>query len=96
MTWLTGRIAIYGGKIPRTPYTMTLTEKRVLLLAISKIDSTQFPKSGVPLTVSLDVSEWGRYYQDENPWRTMKRATTELLGRHVTFHPKTEQTTGHP
>ena len=70
-------------------YSMTLVEKRVLLLAISKIDSTKFPQSGTPLTVSLDVNEWAKYYPDENPWRALKRSTTSLLGRHVTFHPKT-------
>ena len=70
-------------------YSMPLVEKRALLLAISKIDSTQFPKASVPLRISLDLNEWQKYYPEDNPWRTMRRAVSGLRRRHVTFHPKT-------
>ena len=70
-------------------YSFTLIEKRVLLLALSKIDPTKFPKASTPLKVSFDLNEWQKYYPEDNPWRTLKYASESLLGKHVTFHPKT-------
>ena len=68
-------------------YTLTLNQKRLLLLGISKLDPRSFPKSGAEFDVSAE--EWGKHYpQDENPWRALKQASKGMLRRHVTIHPK--------
>lgn len=82
-------ICTQDNQIIEACYSMSLLEKRLLMLAISKIDSTQFPKAHKPLTVSIDTNEWAQYYSDTNPWRDMKEAAKSLLGRHVAFHDKT-------
>lgn len=82
-------ICTQDNQIIESCYSMTLIEKRLLLFAISKIDPTQFPKAHIPLVVSIDTNEWVKYYPDKTPWRALKRAATDLLRRHVTFHPKT-------
>ncbi len=85
----TGRvICTQDNQIIESCYTMTLIEKRLLLLAISKIDSTQFPKSHIPLVISFDTNEWAKYFSEINPWRDIKEAAKCLLTRHVTFHEK--------
>lgn len=72
-------------------YTLTLNEKRLLLLGMSKIDPTHFPKStDKPLSFDLTVDEWkARFPQDDTPWRAMKRAADRMMTRSVTLHPKT-------
>lgn len=70
-------------------YTMKLNEKRALCLAISKINPETFPDSTMPLKVSINTKDWAKYFPDEKPWRALKQATVNLLGRHVVLHPKT-------
>ena len=82
-------ICAQDNQIIESCYTMTLVEKRLLLLAISKIDSTKFPKASVPLVVSIDIHEWGKCYDLQNPWQHVKNAAIKLLARHVVFHEKT-------
>ncbi len=82
-------ICTQDNQIIEACYSMTLIEKRLLLLAISKIDSTQFPKANKALVVSIATNEWTQYYSDLNPWRDIKDAAKSLLGRHVAFHDKT-------
>ena len=81
-------ICTQDNQIIESCYSMTLLEKRLLLLTISKIDSTQFPKSTIPLIISVDAAEWAKYYSESNPWRDVKLAAKSLLSKHVTFHPK--------
>ena len=82
-------ICTQDNQIIESCYSMTLVEKRLLLFAISKIDPMQFPESHIPLVVSIDTNDWIRYYPDKTPWRALKRAATDLLRRHVTFHTRT-------
>lgn len=70
-------------------YTMTINEKRLLLLGISKVNPIPFPKESEPFRFSVTTEEWAKYYSDEKPWRAMKRAADTLLTRYVTLHPKT-------
>ena len=69
-------------------YTLSLNEKRVLLLGIGKIDSRNWPKLGSPLRLSITAKEWSQFYPDATPWRAMKRAADKLLTRYLTLHPK--------
>lgn len=70
-------------------YSMTLTEKRLLMLGMSRVDPRQFPRESEPLRFTLTVSDWERCFQDENPYRAMKRAADSLMTRYVTLHPET-------
>lgn len=70
-------------------YSMSLNEKRLLLLGMSKVDPRVFPSKAEPFKFSISTEEWGSHYPDDNPWRAMKRAADSLLTRFVTLHPKT-------
>jgi plasmid replication initiation protein len=68
-------------------YTLTLNEKRLLLLCISKLDPRHFPRTGAEC--EMTVEEWReRFPQDDTPWRALQRSAKRLLKRHVTFHPR--------
>lgn len=73
-------------------YTLTLNEKRMIMLAASKIDSRRSPKKETPLEFDITTAEWVAVFPDENPYTTMKRAADNMLGRYVTMHPKTGNT----
>lgn len=70
-------------------YTMSLNEKRLLLLGMSKVNPMEFPSKLEPFKFSITVDEWASNYPDDNPWRAIKRAADMLLVRYVTLHPKT-------
>lgn len=70
-------------------YTLSLNEKRVLLLGIGKIDSRDWPNLNEPLHFTVTAEEWSQFYPDATPWRAMKRAADTLLTRYLTLHPKT-------
>jgi plasmid replication initiation protein len=76
-------------KLVEASYTLTLNEKRLLLLGMSKIDPREFPTKNSPPAFSITVEEWTRRFPDDtHPWRAIKRASDSMLGRHVTLHPK--------
>lgn len=82
-------------------YTMSLAEKRILMLGISKINpikppipndielSTYNPEQPKPLFKSfqfdITVEEWLEHFPTENPWRDMKKACDSLLTRYLTL-----------
>jgi len=71
-------------------YTMSLNEKRLLMLGMGKVDPMGFPKKSEPFDFSITAEEWAQYYPDsDSPYRAMKRAADNLLTRYVTLHPKT-------
>ena len=83
-------MAIQDNQLVESCYTMTLNEKRLLMLALSQLESkTFYSKDEIPkLTVSSEL--WSQYFPDEHtPYRAMRRASDRMLGRHVTLHPKT-------
>lgn len=68
-------------------YKLSLNEKRLLLLGMSKLDPRHFPASGAEF--ELTVEEWReRFPQDETPWRALQRAAKKMMRRYVTFHPR--------
>ena len=69
-------------------YTLSLNEKRILLLGIGRIDSRDWPALDRPLRLSITAEEWSQFYPDATPWRAMKRAADTLLTRYLTLHPK--------
>lgn len=70
-------------------YTMTLNEKRLLMLGMSRVNPMDFPRESKALRFTLKASDWTNNFKDENPYRAMKRAADSLLVRYVTLHPKT-------
>lgn len=73
-------------------YTLTLNEKRLLLLGASKINPLNMPKKNEPLSFEVTADEWIQRFPEENPYTTMKRAADSMLTRYVTLHPKTGNT----
>jgi plasmid replication initiation protein len=74
-------------------YSMTLNEKRVLLLGISKINPTLFPKKSEPESFTITAKEFSEVFPDnENPWRALKRAVIKLRPRYVELHSKNNDT----
>jgi len=69
-------------------YSMTLNEKRLLLLGISKVDPTVFPKVNEPFTFSITAKEWASHHPQESPYKTLKRAAKQLRGRFVRLRPR--------
>jgi len=70
-------------------YSMTLNEKRLLLLGISKINPMVFPDKSKPFKFEITAAEWAEHFGDNNTWRSLKRSADKLLGRHLVLHPKT-------
>lgn len=69
-------------------YKLSLNEKRLLMLGMSKLDPRHFPRTGAEF--ELTVEEWReRFPQDETPWRALQRAAKKMMRRYVTFHPRT-------
>jgi len=81
-------IAVQDNTLVEASYTLTLNEKRLLLLGISKIHHDQCPKNLDLIEFSITANEWVGLFPDENPFTTMKRAADRMLTRYVTLHPK--------
>lgn len=69
-------------------YTLTLNEKRLLLLGASKINPMEMPHKDEPLSFEVTVEEWASRFPDDNPWRALKNAAKNMRSRFVTLHPK--------
>lgn len=66
-------------------YRMTLTEKRLLLLGISKIDYSKYPSRSEPLEFDITVGEWKSAYSDSSRsiYKDIEAASKRLIGRQV-------------
>lgn len=80
-------VCIQDNALVRSAYTMTLLEKRLLMLAISKINSSTAPSAGQPIKVAIHIDEWSETYREGNPWADLARAADRLMGRVVIMHP---------
>lgn len=85
-------IAVQDNTLVEASYTLTLVEKRLILLGISKIHPNHNPKDLNLIEFEITADDWAAAYPDENPFRAMKRAADRMLTRYVTFHPKTGHT----
>ena len=71
----------------RAAYSITLNEKKLLLKAMSKIDSfNPLPSDGC-ITVEIAVSECKGLYSKDNIWRELSKAASLLQSRTVTLFP---------
>ena len=74
-------------------YSMTLNEKRLLLLGLSKVDPTVFPDMSQQIRFKLTADDWLNAFPDSpQPYRDLKRAADGLLSRYLTLHPKVGHT----
>lgn len=69
-------------------YTMTLNEKRLLMLGMSRVNPMDFPRKEEPFSFTISAKEWSKYYPDTNPYLHLKRAAKKLRSRFVKLHPK--------
>lgn len=73
-------------------YTLTLNEKRLLMLGLSTVDPRKSLQRDERVSFTVTVDQWAERFPDEKPWRAMKRATDNMMSRYVTLHPKTGRT----
>ena len=72
----------------RSAYSMTLNEKKLLLKAMSKIDSfNPISKDGC-IIVELTIDECRDMFNEHNIWRELSSATGALQNRTVTLYPE--------
>jgi plasmid replication initiation protein len=88
----TSQLAVQDNELIRSAYTMTLIEKRLLLHAISKIDSHVLPKNGQNISVEITAKQWEKIYNTPQPWRDLKNASKKLMNRQVTINPTASKT----
>jgi len=65
-------VATQDNRLIEACYTMSLNEKRLLMLGVSKLDSREFTLEKV--TFELTAEKWVEYFDDKNAWQSMKRA----------------------
>lgn len=82
-----GQVVVQDNALVRSAYQMTLLEKRLLMLAISKVDACTAPARFQPIQVTVTRDEWAALYSDSNPWRDLNAAADRLMGRVVIIHP---------
>lgn len=79
--------SIQSNDLIRAAYSVTLSEKKLLLKAISKIDSFNPIKKDGCIVVDIQVSECTDLFNKANIWREMTRAAATLQSRTVTLFP---------
>ena len=84
-----GLTATQDNQLIEACYSMTLNEKRLLLLGIAKVNPNDFPDVNKPFRFEITAKEWAEQFDDSNPWQTLKRAGKKLMSRTVILHPKT-------
>lgn len=84
---MVGQVVVQDNALVRSAYTMTLLEKRLLMLAISKVDAWTAPARFQPIQVTITRDEWAGVYSDSNPWRDLNAAADRLMSRVVIIHP---------
>jgi len=83
-------VAVQDNELIRAAYTMELREKRLLMLAISKIRSSDMPSVGQSIGVELTTEDFKAIFGYENPSRDMRAAAKGLMRRQVTISPNTK------
>lgn len=78
-------VAVQHNELIEACYTMTLTEKRILLFGISKVLFNEYPYMGDDLKFKISVADWCRLFgiQHGSIYSDLKSATESLLTRTV-------------
>lgn len=78
-----------SNQLVEASYTLTLNEKRLLMLGLSTVDPRRALRREERISFQVTVDQWAERFPDEKPWRAMKRAADTMMTRYVTLHPKT-------
>ena len=81
-------VVVQDNELIEACYTMTLREKQLLLLGISKVNPHEFPKKDNPFKFSVTTEEWNEYFPGSNAYRDLKTAAKLLRPRFVKLHDK--------
>jgi len=77
------RLVYQDNQLIQACYHLTLNEKRLVLLAITKIDRSQKPRADTPNRFVITAREWAEAYPQKNPYVELKRAVAELYERSI-------------
>lgn len=87
------KIAVQDNRIIESCYSMTLAEKRLLLLGMSKVNPRIFEGEERQKSFQVSREEYAEVYPDSgNAERSLKRAAMRLLKRDVRLHPREGRT----
>lgn len=82
-------IVTQANKLVESRSRMTLMEKRLLWLGMSKIDPRKTPEQSDPACFEVSALEFKNVFPDiANPWRDLRKAATQLQTRRVHFQDK--------
>lgn len=83
------RAVTQGNELTRAAYSMSPSEKRLLMLAIAKVNPAYRLKDELNglIRVQITVQEWKDLYGSQNPYPEMVRAAESLQGISVTLNP---------
>lgn len=70
-------------------YRMSMNEKRLLMLGMSKVNPMYRPDPDKPFRFEITAKDWDEAYNDQNAWQSLKRSADKLLMRHIILHPST-------
>lgn len=80
------KIVTQDNALVRAAYSMSLNEKRLLMLGISKINPSSFPDSTKPYEFKLTAEQWKHHFPAAtNAYRDMATAADKLRSKSVTI-----------
>ena len=83
------RIVVQDNRLIEACYSMTLIEKRVMYLGLSKINPRMLRGEKPQRAFDVTPDEYQKFFPDEQqPARALKKAALKLKSRFVTLHPK--------
>jgi len=86
------RLVTQDNELIEACYGLSLNEKRLLLIGISRVNSMVMPDKTKPLSFSITAQDWQKAYPDtKNPYVDLKRASKDLQIKYVTFRPKADR-----
>lgn len=83
------RLVIHQDNVlTRSAYAMSVNEKRLLMLAMSRFDPRHQKKKGDRLEATITARDWDKAYPGRNkPYEDLSKAANMLQRRLVTIHP---------
>jgi len=90
-TPITSRNVTQANRLVEAAYQMTLNEKRLLMLGMSKVDPTVFPGKDDRLNFTLSAVEWSEAFSTENAYRDMSKAADLLKKRGAVLRDDAEE-----
>lgn len=80
------KLVVQSNELIEASYSLSLNGKRLLLLAISKVNPGAMPDRSMPLSFSITAGDFELAYPDTlNSYRDLKRGAQELTSKVVTF-----------